>query len=68
MGRNNEADNYIKIIEEYANSTLIFENVELRKQLLILSILGLQDIDNFEKWDTESGLIKTNVNFNAPEE
>jgi len=68
LGRIDESENYIKIIEEYANSNNIFENVGLRKQLLKLSILGLDDVDNFENWDSELGLIKTNVNFNAPEE
>lgn len=68
LGRNNEAGNYIKIIQEFANSNSVTNNEELQRLLLKLSILGLEDMDNFEKWDPELGLIKTNVNFNAPEE
>jgi len=68
LGRENEAENYIKIVREFANSNAVTGNEELQRLLLKLSVLGLEEIDNFEQWDAELGLIKTNVNFNAPEE
>ena len=63
-----EADNYIRQIEEFAKSISIQENKGLQRQLLILSIRGFENIDAFDKWDSELGLIRINVNFNAPEE
>ena len=43
-------------------------NPEVQKLLLALSITGLENMNDFEKWDSELGLIKINANFNAPEE
>jgi hypothetical protein len=36
--------------------------------LLIRSLLGLEDMDNFDKWDTPLGTVSTKIEFNAPEE
>ena len=68
LGREDEADNYIRQIEEFAKSISIQENKGLQRQLLILSIRGFENIDAFDKWDSELGLVRINVNFNAPEE
>ena len=68
LGRMDEADNYIRQIEEFAKSISIQENKGLQRQLLILSIRGFENIDAFDKWDSELGLVRINVNFNAPEE
>jgi tetratricopeptide (TPR) repeat protein len=68
LGRNTAADNTIQIVQEYANSTTVSGKESLQKLLLKLSVLGRCAIDDFVKWDPELGLIRTNVNFNAPEE
>ena len=68
LGRFPEAERYIMLLGDYARSTALDNNPDAQKMLLILSILGLEDMDDFEKWDSELGLIKLNANFNAPEE
>lgn len=68
LGKYNEAETYIKLINEFANSNSITKNMDLRSTLLQLSISGYEDIDNVAKWDTEIGLIKNKIHFNAPEE
>jgi len=68
LGRFNEAERYIMLLDEFANSTSLKNNDTIRTLLLRLSITGLEEIDEFEKWDSELGLIKVNANFNAPEE
>ncbi|MCD6598353.1 MAG: DUF5107 domain-containing protein [Bacteroidales bacterium] len=68
LGRYDEADRYLMILADYAKSSSLKNNPEVQKLLLALSITGLEDMDDFEKWDSELGLIKINANFNAPEE
>ncbi len=68
LGRFSEADRYIMLLGDYASSTDLENNPNAQEMLLALSILGLMDMDDFEKWDSELGLIKLNANFNAPEE
>ncbi|MEN8191420.1 MAG: DUF5107 domain-containing protein [Bacteroidota bacterium] len=68
LGRYDEAERYLMLIEEFANTTEVSELTDLRSLLLKLTILGREDIDDFERWDSELGLIKINANFNAPEE
>ena len=68
LGRMDEADNYIRQIEEFAKSKSIQDNAGLQRQLLIMSIRGFENINAFDKWDSELGLVRVNVNFNAPEE
>ncbi|MHA1749719.1 MAG: tetratricopeptide repeat protein, partial [Promethearchaeota archaeon] len=68
LGRYNEAERYLMILADYAKSSSLKNNPEVQKLLLALSITGLEDMDDFEKWDSELGLIKINANFNAPEE
>ena len=69
LGRFEEADTYIKVINEFANSSSIINNEKLRAQLLKMSIAGLEkNIDNFEKYDSEVGFITSKIRFNAPEE
>ncbi|MCK5457492.1 MAG: hypothetical protein KAI45_10240, partial [Melioribacteraceae bacterium] len=68
LGRFDEAERYIMLLDGFANSTSLKNNDAVRTLLLSLSIAGLEDIDQFEKWDSELGLIKVNANFNAPEE
>ncbi|KPL13491.1 MAG: hypothetical protein AMS26_14215 [Bacteroides sp. SM23_62] len=68
LGRFDEAERYITLLADYAKSISLENNPEAQKMLLILSITGLEDMDDFEKWDSELGLIKVNANFNAPEE
>ncbi|MEN8227914.1 MAG: DUF5107 domain-containing protein [Bacteroidota bacterium] len=68
LGRFDEAERYIMILEDNANSSSL-ENTPAAQQLLLtLSITGLEDMDDFEIWDSELGLSKINANFNAPEE
>lgn len=68
LGRFDEAERYIMLLDEFAKSYALKNNSDLQKMLFRLSITGLEDMDAFEKWDTELGLIKVNANFNAPEE
>ena len=68
LGRFDEADRYIMLLGDFANSNALENNADVQKMLLRLSITGLENMDNFEKWDSELGLIKVNANFNAPEE
>ncbi len=68
LGRFNEARVYVKVIQEFAKACTISDNYALRKQLLLRSILGLENMDNFEKWDTPLGTVNAKVEFNAPEE
>jgi tetratricopeptide (TPR) repeat protein len=68
LGRYDEAERYITLLEDYARSTSLKNNPDAQKMLLTLSITGLADMDDFEKWDSDLGLIKINANFNAPEE
>jgi tetratricopeptide (TPR) repeat protein len=68
LGRFNEAERYIMSLGDYARSTALDNNPSAQEMLLTLSVLGLEDMDDFEKWDSELGLIKLNANFNAPEE
>jgi tetratricopeptide (TPR) repeat protein len=68
LGRFAEAERYIMLLGDYASSTDLENNPNAQEMLLTLSILGLMDMDDFEKWDSELGLIKLNANFNAPEE
>jgi len=68
LGRYDESERYIMLLDEFANSNALKNNTNLQKMLFGLSIAGLEDMDDFEKWDTELGLIKVNANFNAPEE
>ncbi len=68
LGRYDEAERYITLLEDYAKSTSLKNNPDAQKMLLTLSITGLEDMDDFEKWDSDLGLIKINANFNAPEE
>ena len=68
LGRFSEAERYIMLLGDYARSTALDNNPDAQEMLLTLSILGLEDMDDFEKWDSELGLIKLNANFNAPEE
>jgi tetratricopeptide (TPR) repeat protein len=63
-----EAERYVMLLGDYARSTALENNPAAQEMLLNLSILGLMDMDDFEKWDSELGLIKLNANFNAPEE
>lgn len=68
LGRNDEARVNIMVIEDFANSFDVLDNVGLRKQALLLSLLGLSDMDEFDKWDTPLGLQHLKIEFNAPEE
>jgi len=68
LGRFDEAEKYIMLMEEFANSVSLKNNISAKNMLLVLSITGREDIDEFDKWDSELGLIKVNANFNAPEE
>jgi tetratricopeptide (TPR) repeat protein len=68
LGRYDEARVYIKVLQEFAKSCTIADNKSLQKQLLIRSLLGLEDMDNFDKWDTPLGTVSTKIEFNAPEE
>lgn len=68
LGRYDEAERYILLLEGFANSIGLKDIEDVQKMLLRLSITGLEDMNNFEKWDSELGLIKINANFNAPEE
>jgi len=68
LGRYDEAERYLIILTDYAKSSSLKNNPEVQKLLLALSITGLEDMNDFEKWDSELGLIKINANFNAPEE
>ena len=52
LGKFDESRNYINIIKEFANSNSINNNPELKKQLLKLSILGLEELDYFARWDS----------------
>jgi len=68
LGRFDEAERYIMLLDEFAKSIALEDNASVQKLLLRLSITGLEDMDDFDKWDTELGLTKINANFNAPEE
>ena len=68
LGRPDEARVYIMVIEDFANSFDNLNNEGLRKVCLMLSILGLDDPDNFAKWDSDLGLKHMKIEFNAPEE
>ena len=68
LGRYDEARVYIKVLQEFAKACTIADNKSLQEQLLIRSILGREDVDNFEKWDTPLGTVNTKIEFNAPEE
>ena len=68
LGRYDEARVYIKVLAEFAKACTIADNKSLQEQLLVRSILGQEDIDNFDKWDTPLGSVNTKIEFNAPEE
>ena len=61
-------ERYIMLLSEFAKSINLKNNTSVQEILLRLSITGLENMDDYEKWDTELGLIKINANFNAPEE
>ncbi|MEN8202242.1 MAG: DUF5107 domain-containing protein [Bacteroidota bacterium] len=68
LGRPDEAERYIQLLADYVKSTTLENNPDAQQFLLALSIKGLEDMDDFEKWDTDLGLVKMNANFNSPEE
>jgi tetratricopeptide (TPR) repeat protein len=68
LGRFDESLRYITLLEDYANSVSLKNNPGAQKMLLTLSVTGLEDLDDFEKWDSALGLSKVKLNFNAPEE
>ena len=68
LGRNVEAERYLMLLADNAKSISYNKTPAAQKMLLMLSIKGLTDMEDFEMWDSELGLIKINANFNAPEE